>query len=254
MACHRMLTSLFADAAGVHGDPLALVEVQPRVGGAIADLVLTFEGGTMVVVEVQVESAADEAHLESIEAATPEFGLAPRFVMLGLGEGARPKWRPLTWFHVVEAIEDNPDPVAQQFTTFILRDILGLRRRSTGAGNHDQPALRTWRRRHSASPGPGGPVRQLRIASHQRPLSLPGHDLRPSGYRDGLLDRHCERRAPLSEHYHLMLASKESPILEPSIHPRATGDWKWQHWTGAGRIVRPVTAEDYTSLLARLPA
>ena len=43
---------------------------------------------------------------------------------------------------------------------------------------------------------------------------------------------------PLSEHYHLMLASKETAIAELVEQPRATGDWKWAHWTGAGRVVR----------------
>jgi hypothetical protein len=43
---HRMLTALFAGAAGIYGEPVALVEVQPRLAGAgIADLLITFEGG-----------------------------------------------------------------------------------------------------------------------------------------------------------------------------------------------------------------
>jgi hypothetical protein len=58
---------------------------------------------------------------------------------------------------------------------------------------------------------------------------------------------------PLTEHYHLMLASKETPVSEAAEHPRATGDWKWGHWTGLGRVVRPITAEAYETLIARLP-
>src|SRR3970282_1775266 len=62
---HRMLTALFAEAAGISGEPIAIVEVQPRLGEAgIADLLLTFEGGRRVVVEVQVEVGADESMLE----------------------------------------------------------------------------------------------------------------------------------------------------------------------------------------------
>ena len=57
---------------------------------------------------------------------------------------------------------------------------------------------------------------------------------------------------PLSDHFHLMLASREKPVSEPVEHPRATGDWKWQHWTGLGRVIRPVTPGDYDELMARL--
>jgi hypothetical protein len=56
---------------------------------------------------------------------------------------------------------------------------------------------------------------------------------------------------PLGEHYHLMLASKEKPLLFPAEQPRATGDWKWEHWTGMGRVVRPITPAMYEGLLER---
>jgi hypothetical protein len=56
---------------------------------------------------------------------------------------------------------------------------------------------------------------------------------------------------PLGEHYHLMLASKEKPLLFPVDQPRATGDWKWPHWSGMGRVVRPITPASYEGLLER---
>jgi hypothetical protein len=59
---------------------------------------------------------------------------------------------------------------------------------------------------------------------------------------------------PLSEHYHLMLATKQARVSQPGDHPRATGDWKWDHWTGSGRVVRPIAAEAYDELLGRLQA
>ena len=56
---------------------------------------------------------------------------------------------------------------------------------------------------------------------------------------------------PLGEHYHLMLASKEKPLLFETDQPRATGDWKWPYWTGMGRVVRPITPSMYEGLLER---
>ena len=35
-------------------------------------------------------------------------------------------WEPITWLQVVEALEDDPEPLATQFVNFILQDILGL--------------------------------------------------------------------------------------------------------------------------------
>ena len=52
-----------------------------------------------------------------------------------------------------------------------------------------------------------------------------------------------------------MLASKQRSLLtppQPQPQPRATGDWKWEQWTGLGRVVRPITAEVYDELLARV--
>ena len=51
-----------------------------------------------------------------------------------------------------------------------------------------------------------------------------------------------------------MFASKLKAVERPGDHPRATGDWKWAHWTGAGRVVRPVTLDAYDHLLSRLRA
>ena len=57
---------------------------------------------------------------------------------------------------------------------------------------------------------------------------------------------------PLSDHYHFMIASKETRLSEPVPQPRATADWKWAHWSGHGRVVRPLSPEQYEELLGRL--
>src|SRR5690606_18952828 len=48
------------------------------------------------------------------------------FVLLGLHGDAPAPWQPIRWLDVVEALDDDPDPTAQQFRDFILADILGL--------------------------------------------------------------------------------------------------------------------------------
>ncbi len=251
----RMLTALFAQAAGVHNEPLAIVEVQPRLADAgIADLLLTFEGGTHVLVEVRVEPAGDEQSLAAFEALASEWTGRPALVMLDLGlTNPPPPWQQVTWIEVVEALEDDPDPLAQQYIEFVLRDILGV-------GDVPLDHAVTTNRLYAL----GGAVLRRRFGKNVRYVnsaSRPtngryrylGTTFAPGGsdmsYWVGIVNE----AVPLTEHYHLMLASKEAPVAEPAQHPRATGDWKWSHWTGAGRVVRPITAEAYEELLDRLP-
>lgn len=250
----HMLTALFRDAAGAGSEALAMVEVQPRVAEAgIADLVLTFEGGRRAIVEVQVEAGADERHLPALEAIQTEWDEAPALVRLGLDREDHAPWRAISWLQVVEALEDDPDSLAKQFSEFVLHDVLGL-----GAVPLDE-AITTnrlyalgaaaVRRRfgeraqyvNSASRPVGGRYRYLGTT-----FSLDGGEMQ---YWAGIVNE----TVPLGDHFHLMLASKETPIESPVDQPRATGDWKWASWTGAGRVVRPITPEQYDELLVRLP-
>ena len=252
---HRMLSALFAQAAGVHGEPIAVVEVQPQLADAgVADLLLTFEGGTRVVVEVQVEPGADESALPPFEVLASEWTGRPALVILRLSEtGAPPAWTSVTWLQVVEALEDDPDPMAMQYTEFVLRDILGL-----GAVPLDQAVTtnRLYALGGAALRRQFGPdVRYVNSAS--RPTGgryrYLGTTFAPAGGEMSYWVGIVNEAVPLTEHYHLMLASKETAVSEPAEHPRATGDWKWGHWTGLGRVVRPITAESYETLIERLP-
>lgn len=252
---HRMLTALFAAAAGVHGEPLALVEVQPRIADAgMADLLLTFEGGRRVVVEVQNEAGADESALPAFEASAGEWSVQPSFVILGLrASGLTSPWQAVTWAQVIEAMEDDPDPLAAQYIEFVQRDVLGIGSVSLeeAIGTNRLYALggAAVRRRfgedarytNSASRPMGGRYRYLGTT-----FSTGGGDME---YWIGIVNE----ALPLTEHYHLMLASKQQPLLTPrQPQPRATGDWKWEHWTGLGRVVRPITVEVYDEVLARV--
>ncbi len=252
---HRMLVALFAQAAGVAGEDLAVVEVQPKLAGTgFADLLLTFEGGTRVLVEVQVETGVDEGALPALEEAAAQWLGQPAFVMLGLRTAGTPApWQPVAWLQVVEALEDDPDPLAQQFAEFVLRDILGV---GPVPLDHAIATNRLYalgaaavRRRF------GDEARYVNSAS--RPLAGRYRYLGTTFAPDGD-DMDCwiglvNETVPLGEHYHLMLASKDRALARSAEHPRATGDWKWNHWTGVGRVVRPLTADVYEELLTRLP-
>ncbi len=250
---HRMLQALISHAAGAGTEELVLVEVQPRLAEAgVADLLLTYEGGKRVLIEVQVESGADESLLPGLEAVARQWSESPAFVMLGLrAENVPAPWTAVTWNEVLEALDGDPDPVAHEFSEFVLRDILGL-------GEVPLEEALSTNRLYALG---GGAIRRFLgedaryINSASRPLhgqyrylgttfALNGTDMT---YWIGVVNE----TVPLGEHYHLMLASKERPLLFETDQPRATGDWKWPNWTGMGRVVRPITPAMYEGLLER---
>jgi hypothetical protein len=179
----------------------------------------------------------------------------PALVRIGLpGSPETPQWAAITWLDVVEALDDDPDPLTRQFVDFVLADILGLgpvdlEHALAGNGLYalGGAALRKrfgdrTRYENSASRPLHGKYRYLGTT-----FSLDGGAME---YWLGLVNE----GVPLSDHYHLMLASKDRPVLSPVEPPRVTGDWKWKHWTGVGRVVRPITPETLADLLDRLPA
>lgn len=252
---HRMLTALVASRAGVHGEALAIVEVQPLLADAgVADLLLTFEGGARVIVEVQIESGADETALPAFERLSATWVTPTACVVLGLsGDREDATWHPLTWLQVVEALEDDPDPMARQFVEFILRDILGI-----GEVPLDQAVTtnRLYALGGAAIRRRFGPAARY-VNSASRPMHgryrYLGTTFAPDGGEMAFWLGLVNEALPLTEHYHLMLASKAAPIVLQTDHPRATGDWKWAHWTGLGRVVRPITRDNLDELLARVP-
>ena len=175
-------------------------------------------------------------------------------MVLGLwGPETRRAWQPVTWLQVVEALDGDPDPMARQYSEFVLRDLLGLgdvsleeavstnRLYALGGAAVRRTFGESARYVNSASRPMGGRYRYL------------GTTFAPNGenmeYWIGIVNE----ALPLTEHYHLMLASKQQPLLTPpQPQPRATGDWKWEHWTGLGRVVRPITVEVYDEVLARV--
>jgi hypothetical protein len=250
---HRMLQALISHAAGAGTEELVLVEVQPRLAEAgVADLLLTYEGGRRVLVEVQIESGADESLLPGLEAVARQWSEQPAFVMLGLRtENLPAPWVPITWSEVLEALDGDPDPVAVEFSEFVLRDILGL-------GEVPLEEALSTNRLYALG---GGAVRRFfgdsarYVNSASRPMHgqyrYLGTTFAPDGGDMNFWIGLVNETIPLGEHYHLMLASKEKPLLFEADQPRATGDWKWAHWTGMGRVVRPVTPAMYEGLLER---
>ena len=248
----RMVTALIAEAADAFGEALAVTEVQPSLGNSgVADLILTFEGGKRAIIEVMIEPGVSPS-LEALVREGASWDREPAFIHLGLGDLVPMPWKPLTWLQIVEALEDDPDQLAKEFVQFILQDILGL-----GEVSSDQAI--TTNRLYALA----GSVLRKRFAERVRYVNSASRPIggryRYLGTTFGLDDGDMQywiglvnETLPLSEHYHLMMASKEAPLLTPAQHPRATGDWKWAHWSGAGRVVRPISPEDYAELLARL--
>lgn len=249
-----MLSALFAEAGGLHGEPLATVEVQPRVADAgLADLLLTYEGGKRVIVEVQVETGADQKMLPEFERAAADWEIDAAFVMLGVTEETRAPWRKIRWIDVVEALDDDPDPISQQYRDFVLGDILGLApvtlEEALGSNRLFALGGAAVRRRfgedavyaNAASPPTKG--RHRYTGTMFAAGDSPGMD-----FWIGIVNE----TVPLGEHYHLMLAAKHAELPEQRVQPRALGDWSWRGWTGLGRVVRPITPADYDRLLARV--
>ncbi len=245
------LGSLFAEAAGAPGALVAAVAVQPETGGdRLADLALTFADGRQAFVEVAVAPREGVGHLRALQA---NAGRDSGAIHVGLDapmEEAAPATVP--WLAIAEALAGDPDGLAREFAEFVRRDVLGLEAVGLDDALHTNrlyalggAALRdrfgtNARYENSSSTPVQGRYRYLGTT-----FAPDGGDLR---YWVGMVNESL----PLSEHYHLMLASKTSSLEEPAGQPRATGNWRWEHWTGLGRVVRPVGSREYASLLQRM--
>ena len=233
------LAALFAEAAGARGAGVTDVTVQPGAGTAVADLGITFANGREALVEIEV--APGEA------AERPDAsGARLRVGFDGAEAGA------VTWDAIAGAVADDGDGLAREFGEFVRRDVLGLGEVGLDDALHTNrlyalggAALRERfgagvRYENSSSTPVQGRFRYLGTT-----FAPDGGELR---YWIGLVNESL----PLSEHYHLMLASKAGPLVEPAGQPRATGNWRWEHWSGMGRVVRPVGLAEYGSLLGRM--
>ena len=230
--------ALFAEAAGASG-AVADVTVQPGAGTALADLGITFGDGREALVEIEVAPA------EAVERPDSE-GVRLRVGFDGREAGA------VTWNAIADALADDPDSLAREFAEFVRRDVLGL-----GAVGLDD-ALHT--NRLYALGGAALRERFGNAVRYENSSSTPvqgryrylGTTFAPDDGELRFWIGLVNESLPLSEHYHLMLASKTSPLEEPAGQPRATGNWRWEHWSGMGRVVRPVGLAEYGSLLGRM--
>ncbi len=252
---HGQLCELFAEAAGCTGQKVVAAEVQPMLAGAgFADLVLTFDQGERCLVEVQVEPGYEPQTIETLEEHARYWREKPQMVFLTLpGVAAPDSWARLSWVDCANAIESGGSEIEWQFAEFIRRDVLGLgpvpleqaiasnRLYALGAAAIRRRFGTRARYVNSASRPIGGRYRYLGTT-----FAVDGSDME---FWIGIVNE----AVPLNEHYYLMLASKVTPVEQPVDTPRPTSDWKWGHWTGGGRVVRPITIEMYDELLARLP-
>lgn len=250
----HMLTALFSQAAGVHAEPLATVEVQPRLAEAgFADLLLTFEGGKRVLVEVQVEAGVDPDRLKSYEEAGGSWTGEAAFVFLGVEKDVPAPWQRVSWLQVVEALDDDPDPISQQFRDFVLADILGLTQvtleEALGSNRFYALGAAAVRRRFGEGASYANTASQPATGRYRYLGTMfSAGDSQEMDYWIGLVNE----TVPLGEHYHLMLAAKHTKLPDQRPQPRALGDWKWTGWTGLGRVVRPIGPAELDRLLSRV--
>lgn len=251
----RELVELFATRAGAPGKRVVSTAVQQQVAVAgYADLAIEFGGGPLVICEVQVEPAATGPALETVAESAGRWDENPSFILVCLdGSAATEPWRAVTWTEIAAALRAHDDELAPEFADFIQRDILGggsvpldqavttNRLYALGAAAVRRRFGEQARYVNSASRPIGGRYRYLGTT-----FAVDGVEM---AYWVGLVNEGL----PLSDHYYLMLASKEQPLERRSDQPRATADWKWAHWTTHGRVVRPITSEMYDELLRRIP-
>ena len=235
------LGALFAEAAGTPGAHVTDVTVQPGAGSPVADLGVTFGDGGEAFVEVEVAPG------DAVE--RPDMGRGGARLRVGFDGSGQAA---VTWNAIAEVLANDPDELAREFAEFLRRDVLGLEAVGLDDALHTNrlyalggAALRerfgtAVRYENSSSTPVQGRYRYLGTT-----FSPDGGELR---YWIGLVNESL----PLSEHYHLMLASKASPLVEPAGQPRATGNWRWEYWSGMGRVVRPLGLAEYGSLLGRM--
>lgn len=252
---HRELVELFAGRAGAPGKQVVSTAVQQQVAVAgYADLTIEFSGGLLAICEVQVEPGATGPALETVAESAGRWDEHPAFILVCLdGSAATAPWTPITWTEIAAALRAHDDELAREFADFIQRDILGggsvpldqavttNRLYALGAAAVRRRFGEQARYVNSASRPIGGRYRYLGTTF--------AVDAGEMAYWVGLVNEGL----PLSDHYYLMLASKEQPLERRSDQPRATADWKWAHWTTHGRVVRPITSEMYDELLRRIP-
>ena len=235
------LARLFAGAAGAKGAGVTDVTVQPGPDAPIADLGITFADRQEALVEIEVAPTA------AVE--RPLLAGNPTRLRVGFYEAGADT---ITWDAIAESVADDGDGLAREFGEFVRRDVLGLGEVGLDDALHTNrlyalggAALRERfgagvRYENSSSTPVQGRFRYLGTT-----FAPDDGELR---YWIGLVNESL----PLSEHYHLMLASKTAPLVEPAGQPRATGNWRWEHWSGMGRVVRPVGLADYGALLGRM--
>ncbi len=233
------LVALFAEAAGAGDADVTDVTVQPGAGTAVADLGITFADGREALVEIEVAPG------EAVERPDTS-GTRLRVGFDGAEAGA------VTWDAIAEAVADDADGLAREFGEFVRRDVLGLGEVGLDDALHTNRLYALGGAALRERFGAGVRYENSSSTPVQGRFRYLGTTFAPDDgalrYWIGLVNESL----PLSEHYHLMLASKVSPLKEPAGQPRATGNWRWEHWSGMGRVVRPVGLAEYGVLLGRM--
>ena len=168
------------------------------------------------------------------------------------GDTPPSNWVSVTWEQIGETLGTSSEKLALEFGNFIQTDILGhgsvtvqqaLKTNKLyalgGAVIREKYGVNT-EYLNSASQAIQGEFRYLGTT-----FSGNTPDLQ---FWIGIVNQ----TLPLSSHYQLILASKNTEVQNPVDKPRVTDNWGWKGWTGLGEITTSLEHSHYKDLLERL--
>jgi len=168
------------------------------------------------------------------------------------GDTPPSNWVSVTWEQIGETLGTSSEKIALEFGNFIQTDILGhgsvtvqqaLKTNKLyalgGAVIREKYGVNT-EYLNSASQAIQGEFRYLGTT-----FSGNTPDLQ---FWIGIVNQ----TLPLSSHYQLILASKNTEVQNPVDKPRVTDNWNWKGWTGLGEITTSLEHSHYKDLLERL--
>ena len=168
------------------------------------------------------------------------------------GDTPPSNWVSVTWEQIRETLGTSSEKLALEFGNFIQTDILGHGSVTV------QQALKT-----NKLYALGGAVIREKYGVNTEYLNSASQPIQGefrylgTTFSGNTPDLQfwigiVNQTLPLSSHYQLILASKNTEVQNPVDKPRVTDNWDWKGWTGLGEITTSLEHSHYKDLLERL--
>lgn len=168
------------------------------------------------------------------------------------GDTPPSNWVSVTWEQIRETLGTSSEKLALEFGNFIQTDILGHGSVTV------QQALKT-----NKLYALGGAVIRAKYGVNTEYLNSASQAIQGefrylgTTFSGNTPDLQfwigiVNQTLPLSSHYQLILASKNTEVRNPVDKPRVTDNWDWKGWTGLGEITTSLEHSHYKDLLERL--